>query len=332
MESKAVSLKVSVVIPNYNGASFLLSCLQALEKQTFKDFETIIVDNHSSDNSCELVSQYSKEVTIVKLDQNRGFSYAVNRGIELSKTDYVLLLNNDAFLEADFIQTLYDRVIQDPKCFSCCGKMIQYGQKDKIDDAGDLYTIIGWAFQRGNGNSVSSFDKDEKIFSSCAGAALYRKSAFQEIGMFEESFFAYLEDVDIGYRARLHGYYNFYCHKAICYHVGSATSGGKYSEFKVKLSARNNILLAYKNQTRMQFIINLPFLFMGTFVKYIVFYKKGFGTVYLNGTFEGIQMVRKKIIKKNVYTNVKEAWKLEKELFLNTFRYICYRFNYYKGS
>ena len=132
--------------------------------------------------------------------------------------------------------------------------MIRYSERDKIDDAGDEYTILGWAYKRGDGATVNKYNKSERVFSSCAGAAIYRRKLFEEIGYFDEAFFAYMEDVDISYRANIHGYKNIYCRDALVYHIGSATSGSKYNNFKVRLAARNNIYVILKNMPFFQLL------------------------------------------------------------------------------
>lgn len=280
--------KVSVVIPNYNGERYLRACIDSLMGQDYLDFETIIIDNASADSTYEWLQEY-KEIIFKRLDQNYGFSRAVNEGIKMAKGEYVLLLNNDTIVEKDFIKELVNAIEKDTRIFAVSSKMIAYQNHEIMDDAGDEYSVLGWAYKLGDGNSVNHYMKEYRVFSACAGAALYRKSVFDEIGLFDESFFAYMEDVDISYRARIYGYYNVYCPKAEVYHIGSATSGSKYNDFKVKLAARNNIYVPYKNMPLLQLIVNLPALLLGTAIKWIWFKKKGFGKVYKEGLLEGVK-------------------------------------------
>lgn len=280
-------MKVSVVIPNYNGKKFIKECLESLSLQTFTDYETIFVDNGSLDGSRTYMKENYPEIKLLALDKNYGFSYAVNVGIRESKGEYVVLLNNDTQVEEDWLGHLVTCIEKDKKIFSCSSKMIRYNERHLIDDAGDNYSILGWARKRGDGKSVDLYNEDKKVFSSCAGAGIYRKSVFDEIGVFDESFFAYMEDVDIGYRANIYGYKNIYCSKALVYHIGSATTGAtRHNAFKVKLSARNNFYLAYKNMPMVQRWINAPFLWIGRQIKYIYFIKKGFGKEYSKGIKE----------------------------------------------
>ena len=282
---------ISIVIPNYNGNRYLKDCLESVFKQTYQQYEILIIDNASTDDSYEWIKQY-KSIVFKRLDRNYGFSRAVNEGIKMAQGEYVLLLNNDTIMEADFLQQLLDEMESHQKVFSICSKMIQYHNPHLIDDAGDEYTLLGWTRKCGDSESIESYTQSREVFSSCAGAALYRKSIFDEIGYFDESFFAYMEDVDISYRARIYGYQNRYCANAKIYHIGSATSGSRYNTFKVKLAARNNIYVPYKNMPLLQLILNIPFLLVGYFIKYLFFIKKGLGSAYKEGFFEGIRGIR----------------------------------------
>lgn len=264
---------ISIVIPNYNGNKYLKECLDSVYAQSFKDFEMIIIDNASTDGSYEWLEAYL-DIQFKRLDQNYGFSRAVNEGIYLAKGEYVLLLNNDTIMAPNFLEEILKDMQAHPKAFAVCSKMIQYHHPDLIDDAGDEYSLMGWTRKRGDNESVTRYTKSENVFSSCAGAALYRKAVFEEIGYFDETFFAYMEDVDISYRARIYGYENRYCASAQIHHIGSATSGSRYNAFKVRLAAQNNIYVPYKNMPLVQLILNGPFLLMGYFIKYIFFYKE----------------------------------------------------------
>ena len=151
--------------------------------------------------------------------------------------------------------------------FACSAKLISYQERDKIDDAGNYYNMLGWAFARGKGKPVSEFETSDRIFAACAGAAIYRREFLEKTGLFDEEHFAYLEDTDIGYRARLLGYENWYEPSAKVYHVGSGTSGSRYNLFKIRYSSRNNIYLIYKNMPVLQILLNLPALYPRFFGK-----------------------------------------------------------------
>ena len=285
---------VTVVIPNYNGLKFMEPCMAALEKQTCKDFEILVVDNGSSDGSVDWLR--SHQYPTIFLEENTGFSGAVNVGIKASKTPFVLLLNNDTEVEPDFIGEMIKAIRRSDQIFAVSSKMVQMYHKELMDDAGDMYSVLGWAYQRGVGRSSKGYNREREVFSACAGAAIYRRAVFEQIGYFDEMHFAYLEDIDVCYRAKIFGWHNRYCPTAVVYHVGSGTSGSKYNAFKVRLAARNNVYLNYKNMPLFQLLVNLLPITMGIIVKYGFFQKLGFGKEYLDGVKEGIK-TRKKCAK-----------------------------------
>ena len=278
---------MTIVIPNYNGLKFMEPCFRALSMQICRDFDILVVDNGSTDGSVEWLKEH--RVPSIFLKENTGFSGAVNTGIRAADTPYVLLLNNDTRVEPGFVAAMERAMDQSPKIFSVSSRMIQMYHPELLDDAGDMYSILGWAYQRGVGRSVNLYQKSCRVFSACAGAAIYRRAVFDEIGLFDELHFAYLEDIDVGWRAKLYGYDNVYCPDAAVYHVGSGTSGSRYNSFKVRLAARNCIYLNYKNMPGWQILLNAPFLLAGIFVKYLFFVKNGFGGDYVSGLKEGIR-------------------------------------------
>ena len=280
-------MKVTIIIPNYNGKHFLKACLQSLELQTFKDFHTIVVDNASTDGSEAYIHSHFPTVSVISLDKNYGFSRTVNEGIKRASSPYVILLNNDTVVDKRFVAEMVYAIEQSPLLFSVSSKMIQMNQPDAMDNGGNLYTLFGWSIHYGEGLNPSSLYQPAPIFAACAGAAIYRCDTFKEIGYFDESFFAYLEDMDIGFRAKIFGYNNSFCPTAIVHHIGSGTTGSKYNALKVRLSARNNLWLIYKNLTPLQFVLNLPFLSFGFVTKFFYFCRKGFGKEYLSGLIEG---------------------------------------------
>ena len=289
-------MEVSVVIPNFNGIAFLDSVLASLEGQTLSNFEVILVDNGSTDGSCSFVTANYPWVHLIELSENFGFCGAVNAGIRAAKAPYVLLLNNDTEVKEDFVEMLA-AIRRHKNAFSCGARMVQYHDRDRLDDVGNYYCALGWSFARGRGKDIHAYETEDKIFSACAGAAIYRKKIIEKIGYFDEEHFAYLEDTDIGYRARIYGYENWYAPKAIVYHVGSGTSGSRYNQFKTRYSSRNNIYLIYKNMPLLQIILNLPFLAVGFLIKFLFFAVKGMGKEYAAGIKNGfsISMKNKKV-------------------------------------
>lgn len=311
--------EVSIVIPNYNGKHFLKDCLEAVFAQTIKDLEVIVVDNGSTDGSLEYLHTFPS-VRVLSMDQNYGFCRAVNEGIKAAESDYVILLNNDTEVEKNFAEELLKAIKSDEKIFSCSSKMLQFHQRDHMDDGGDYYCALGWAFGRGKGGMASRYEKPVRVFASCAGAAIYRKRMLEQLGYFDENHFAYLEDIDIGYRARIFGYENVYAPKAVVYHVGSGFSGSAHNAFKVKLSSRNSVYLAYKNMPWIQLILNSPLLLAGHLIKWLFFWKKGLAGEYVSGIREGIRLCRKGKKVAFQWKNLPNYIVIQWELWLNMFR------------
>lgn len=314
--------KVSIVVPNYNGAGFLVDCLNSLRLQTLDDLQIMVIDNASEDDSCQLIEEQYPEVELVRMSTNTGFCGAVNEGIRRSCAPYVLLLNNDTEAAETFVEELYKAIQKNDNIFSCSAKMVQYFDRTKMDDAGDYYCALGWAYAFGKGKPIENYDQAKKIFFSCAGAAIYRKDILDKIGYFDEEHFAYLEDADVGYRARIYGYENWYAPEAVVYHVGSGTSGSVYNLFKTRYSSRNNVYLIYKNMPMLQIVLNLPFWLLGFAVKALFFTVKGFGKEYIMGLGKGIVLCKKEKKVPFQWKNLKNYGKIQLELWGNMFRYL----------
>ena len=325
-------MKVSVVTPNYNGLKFLNNYFETLLIQSRFIEEIIIIDNASTDGSIEIIEEfigsanYPIDIKLIRNEENLGFAPAVNQGIRQAKCEYIYSVNNDVELEwnalDEIIKAMEESIALGENPFSVQSKMIQHYNRKLIDDAGDEYTILAWTKKVGDGQPVERYGEKREIFSSCAGAALYRKSVLEEIGLFDEEFFAYVEDIDLAYRSQIYGYRNFFCPNSIVYHYGSATSGSRYNEFKIVLAARNNVFLIYKNFPLIQKIINFIFLFFGFLIKYVFFVRKGYGSLYLEGVKEGLrnrkQLTKTPFLRKNWKNYFKIEWKLIK----NTFAYL----------
>ena len=173
--------KVTVVIPNYNGMKFIEGCLKALLRQEkgTPEFRVVMVDNGSVDGSLELVRQRFPQVSVIALPSNTGFCHAVNVGIQASEAPFVILLNNDTRVRGHFVKGLYEAVCSSPSVFSVSARMLMWDRPELIDDAGDRYCALGWAYARGKGKPASRYDSPAEIFSACGGAAIYRRSILE---------------------------------------------------------------------------------------------------------------------------------------------------------
>jgi GT2 family glycosyltransferase len=283
--------KVTVIIPNYNGEKWLRGCLDSLAPSVQNaafEYGIIVVDDASTDKSREIVSEYP-DVKLIALEKNSGFPSAVNAGIKVSNTPYVILLNNDTKAKPGFVQSLVNTIKNDNMRFSVSASMRMWDKEELLDSAGDIYCALGWSRSRGKGRPATGYSKNCKIFSSCAGAAIYRREAFDSIGYFDPVHFMYLEDLDICWRAMLHGFHNTYDPNAVVLHYGSASTGSKYNSRKAIFSASNNIYVLYKNMSAVQLLFNLPLLITGFIVKAAFFFKKGLGKDYIKGLAQGFK-------------------------------------------
>lgn len=241
---------VSVIVVNWNGVAFLPDCLASLEKQTWKNLEFIVVDNGSTDGSVEYIQSWIARVPnaqAVSLSRNSGFCEGNNLGFAKARGEWIALLNNDAVAEPNWIEALVQRGDPASKIGMLGGKILFAEPGNVIDKAGHL---IYWDGQnRGRGTmeaDTGQYERDEEILWPDACAALYHRRLFEETGGFDESFFAFGDDADLGMRARLLGWKAWYIPKAVVHHRHSATAGA-YSPLKVMLVERNRLLLAIKN-------------------------------------------------------------------------------------
>ncbi len=309
----------TVIIPNLNGKSYLRACLDSLRRQSRKDFSVILIDNGSRDDSVAFVRSQYPEIELCCFEKNEGFCRAVNAGIQLAATPYVILLNNDTVCGETFVEEMV-AAIEGSGVFSCAAKLVRMDDPDKMDSAGDLYCALGWAYAIGKDRPAQDYDKKRRIFSACGAAAIYRREVFDEIGLFDEAQFAYLEDVDIGYRARIAGYRNLYAPKALVRHAGSATSGSTHNAFKVRYSAQNSVYLFYKNMPWPQMLLNAPFLLIGTAIKFVYFTCKGYFREYIVGIGKGISLCRRDKKVKFRRENLRHYVRIQLELWANMFR------------
>ena len=280
-------IRSTVIIPNYNGIRFLEACLDSLKEEPA---HILLVDNGSTDGSTDFVRTQYPEVELLSLEKNYGFCGAVNRGIEHSKTTYVILLNNDTQVQSGFVRALEHALDRDERVFSGSAQMRNLQKPEWIDDTGDYYCALGWAFTLGKDKSIENYQQARTIFAACGGASVFRRSLLKETGLLDENHFAYLEDIDLGYRARIAGYRNVYVPEAVVFHAGSGTTGTRHNKFKVDLSSRNNVYLVYKNMPWFQILLNLPFLLLGYLVKTLFFARKGLAGAYVKGLGKGIRL------------------------------------------
>lgn len=239
---------VTAVVLNHNGRHLLEVILPSLADQTYRSTEVLVVDDASRDDSLAYLAERWPEVRVVATSENVGVAAALNRGVEAARGEFVALLNNDLELDREWISEMVRALRRYPEAGSAAGKLLNYYQRDLMDSAGDGMSRSMLPFPRGGGErDRGQYDFEEEILSATAGAAMYRMSAVIEVGLFDESFFAYFEDVDWGLRAQLAGFPCRYVPTAIGYHMKNATTGGAANPRFLLLVWRNLIGVIVKN-------------------------------------------------------------------------------------
>jgi GT2 family glycosyltransferase len=254
------SPRLTVIVPSLNGRRMLGLVLPSLDRQTYRDFEVVVVDNGSQDGSVDYLHREWPSVKVLALDRNHGFAGAVNAGIRWADSELVALVNNDMELDPRFLEELVGALSQYATAGSATAKMLSYADRMRIDGAGDVISWNGSACRRGHGQpDRGQYDTPSSIFGACAGGAVYRRQALTDVGLFDEDFFAYLEDVDWSFRSQLFGYTCRYVPSARAFHVGGATAG-PMTGLEPFLVRRNQILLVLKNFPLERLIVHLPSL------------------------------------------------------------------------
>ena len=249
---------ISVIIANLNGEQYLPDCLQSLAEQTFRDFEVILVDNGSTDRSLDLVKKDFPWVKLISLEKNTGFAQGNNIGLAASSAQYVATLNNDTIAGRSWLQDLYEAGQTDRSIGMVASKIFLGRDGIELDSAGMLLYPDGMTRQRGHGEQdKGQFDGIREVLFPSACAAHYRHEMLKEIGYFDEDFFSYCEDADLGLRARLAGWKAVFAPGATVRHLYSRTSG-RYSEFKAFHVERNHFWVLLKDLP-LSYIIRFPF-------------------------------------------------------------------------
>ncbi len=282
----------SVVVPNWNGLNVLDTCLGSLRKQSFAGFQTVLVDNGSTDGSAGYVARNFPEVRVVSLGENRGFSAAVNAGIKASDTELVVLLNNDTEQHPRWLEALVRAAGAHPEAGFFASKLVDFRDRSVLDGAGDALRLSGLPYRLGHGEKDrGQYDRPGYVFGACAAAALYRREMLEEVGLFDEDFFAYCEDGDLSFRAQLAGYRCLYVPEAVVYHIGSASTGGKRSPTATRLGTRNGLGLLVKNLPAPLLPRFLPFLVPGQLSRLVTAAASGVWRDHLRGVGEAARLL-----------------------------------------
>jgi GT2 family glycosyltransferase len=273
---------VTVIIPSLNGYYLLAECIPALLHQTYKDFQVIVIDNGSTDGTVPRLKDEYPQVKIIENSVNTGFATAVNQGILNSDSPFVVTLNNDVVVDADWLECLMDAIERDPQIGMCASKLVFWDEPSIINSSGICVDRAGIVWDRDGGLldsplTVSKLD----VFGPCAGAALYKREMLDKIGIFDEAYFAYFEDVDLAWRAQAAGWRCHYIHTARGRHHHSSTSV-KGSRFKNYQLGKNKVRLILKNY---------PFKLLWWYIPLVIIYDI-FGILYQLAVYKNIDTLR----------------------------------------
>lgn len=314
-DSSDAPRRVTVVIVNYNSGALLEKCLQCLRSQTLRADEIMVIDNGSTEAIApELINAFS-EATFVFLEKNIGFAAANNLGVKRAiASEWIAFLNPDAFPDPHWLSSLLNVADKNREYAFFGSKMLRADHPELIDGLGDVYHASGMVWRSRYGCRLRASDNvSQEVFSPCAAAALYRKDAFIEAGGFDESYFCYSEDVDLGFRMRLLGYRCLYVSEAIVRHSGSAISG-MHSRFYTYHSHRNLVWTYMKDMPLVLFLMYLPQHILLNLFSLLWFSLHGKGSVILSAKLDALRgmggmLKKRKLIQKK---RKKGAWELRK--------------------
>jgi GT2 family glycosyltransferase len=254
---------VAAIILNWNGRDHLAACLPSLFAQTYRNFEVIVVDNGSTDGSQDWLRAHYPQVRLIENPTNRGFAAANNQAIRTTQAEYIVLLNNDTIADPGWLAALVDAAESDPAIGMVAAKMLLASSPGIIDSAGIAIDRAGiaWGREGGRPDQPATNGAPVEVFGASGGAVLYRRALLNDIGLFDEAFFAYLEDVDLAWRAQWAGWRALYAPSAVVWHHHSAT-GNRIPHFKSRLLGRNKVWLLAKNYPFPPILWYLPLILL----------------------------------------------------------------------
>lgn len=311
--SQKQSPLISVLIVDWNNAAYLPRLLECLAKQTWSNFEIIFIDNGSTNNPEEIlkISSIGLIISSIKLPTNLGYAIANNMGARMAQGQWLALLNADAFPEPDWLENLLQAAEQNPEYKIFASRQLQANVPELLDGAGDAYHLTGLAWRKDyNRSSKDHGHQQREVFSACPTAALYSREAFLHVGGFDEDYFSYFEDVDLGFRLRLNGEKCLYVPTAVVHHVGSASTG-KRSDFSVYYGYRNMIWTFFKDMPAPLLWLCLP-LHLATLAFFVVYLTaRGQGRVIVKAIRDAIRglpnlLVKRREIQRNRKASTRE--------------------------
>jgi GT2 family glycosyltransferase len=309
MSNENPSPELSVILVTWNSAKYLDHCLECLASQTHKDFEVIIIDNGSTDGSIDGIENYwpGMSLHVERLGENRGFSYANNLGAHLARGEWLALLNTDAFPEPDWLEKLLMVAENNLEFSTFASRQLQANSMELLDGAGDELHINGLAWRRFSGFPSVSFGLEpQEVFSPCAAAALYSRQAFIQVGGFDEDFFTYHEDVDLGFRLRLQGFRCLYVPEAVVSHLGAGTLGAQ-SDFALYHWQRNFVWSFVQNMPLPLLWEGLPSHLLANIIFLIKYSLQGRGRIILKAKRDALHGLSRAFRKRRLIQGCRKA-------------------------
>jgi GT2 family glycosyltransferase len=285
------SPQVSVVVVVYESGPTLAECLAALRAQTFTDYEILLVDNASSDRTAQAAAKADPAIRLIENAENLGFAAAVNQGARQARGRWLALLNPDAFAEPQWLARLVAAAKANPQVHAFASRQLMAEDPTRLDGLGDVMALAGYPFRGGYTHPNPGGLEPGWVFSACGGAMLIARDLFLRLGGFDERLFCYCEDVDLGYRLRLVGEPTLLVPDAVVRHVGSASSGGRRSDFAVFHGTRNRFWVFVKNTPPVLFWLTLPLHILATLVLFTRHATRGEVATPVRGLLSGIRNI-----------------------------------------
>ena len=309
------AVAVSIIILNYNGLAWLEQCLPAAVAETAADCELIVVDNGSSDGSLEFLSTFGSAIRVVRLESNVGFAAGNNAGARLARGRYLAFLNNDAAPQPGWLATIRAALDADPSAGLAASCIVYLNDPAIVDSAGDGMTRFGGAFKHAHGRSVAEAREAREVFGACGAACLIRRALFDDIGGFDEAYFAVHEDVDLSYRCQLLGYHCLYCPTAVVHHAGSGTMG-RISAPSVFWGQRNLEWTYVKNTPWPLLLLTLPGHVLYNLAATVYFARAGHLRTFLSAKWHAVRELprvwrQRRDVQRRRRISLRRLWRLQ---------------------
>jgi N-acetylglucosaminyl-diphospho-decaprenol L-rhamnosyltransferase len=289
--SKVLAPAVSVIIVVYESGPTLAECLTALKAQTFTGYEVLLIDNASSDRTAQAAAVADPKLRLIENAENLGFAAAVNQGAKAATGRWLALLNPDAYADAAWLERLVAATEANPNVHCFTSRQLMADDPTRLDGLGDVMALAGYPFRGGYTHRDPGHLEPGWVFSACGGAMLVEREIFLRLGGFDERLFCYCEDVDLGYRLRLIGEPTLLVPDAVVRHVGSASTGGRRSDFAVFHGTRNRFWVFVKDTPPVLFWLTLPLHILATLVLFARHATRGEVVTPIRGLSAGIRHI-----------------------------------------